>query len=66
MQWIKPSTSISLTDEDGDDKKAANEEVVALEFVLGCMPPLDQADAAIVFPSPGALLTWILCEPIID
>jgi len=42
MQWIPASyTNISLEKNDTE------------EFVLGCMSPLDQADAAIIVPSPS-------------
>ena len=44
-----PSASISLG---SDAEKVENEEV--MEFVLGCMLPLDQSNAAIVIPSPNS------------
>jgi hypothetical protein len=64
MQWIEPRASISLANdnnsaEEGANKAATNEKEVVPEFVLACMSPLDQADAAIVIPSPSASL----CAP---
>ena len=48
VQWIPASYADTLLD--GDNKLA---EKATAEFVLGCMSPFDQADAAIIIPSPS-------------
>ncbi len=46
-QWIPVSYAVGNSDDTEEDSE---------EFVMGCMSPLDQADAAIIVPSPSGSL----------